>query len=273
LVWVGLGRSGLVWSGSQGELGAGLRLCRSHVSLHFPTSKFSQNGRPLPPKTPLLGCSIATLRSLQAFSVGYAAYWATYAGTVTARAPVIPQLQPPLSARSASMCLHAPLYAPLCASLNPPQPQPPPKAARRIAMGESGRRAFVPQIIRTAVALLFAPFACFFSFDSLTLDSLQQIIMQLGPRASRAGFALSRSAKLLGQWTISIYLMKLHAVWLVPWALSEQKIMLNRRLLGRLPAASYRPLSKRRLYPPASWPLRFESNFLFFFVLFASTGH
>lgn len=61
------------------------------------------------------------------------------------------------------MCLHAPLYAPLyaplCASLNPPQP--PPKAARRRAMSESGRRAFVPQIIRTAVALLFAPFACF----------------------------------------------------------------------------------------------------------------
>jgi len=92
----------------EGKLGAGLRLCRSHVSLHFPTSKFSQNGARLPPKTPLLGCSIATLRSLQAFSVGYAAYWATYAaywatyaacwatyaGTVTARALVIPQLQP-----------------------------------------------------------------------------------------------------------------------------------------------------------------------------------
>jgi len=95
---VGLGwfGSGSVWVWQpRASWEQGLRLCRSHVSLHFPTSKFSQNGPRLPPKTPLLGCSIATLRSLQAFSVGYAAYWATYAGTVTARAPVIPQLQPP----------------------------------------------------------------------------------------------------------------------------------------------------------------------------------
>lgn len=54
------------------------------------------------------------------------------------------------------MRLYMRLYVPPLTHTNP---QPPPKAARRIAMGESGRRAFVPQIIRTAVALLFAPFA------------------------------------------------------------------------------------------------------------------
>jgi hypothetical protein len=40
--------------------------------------------------------------------------------------------------------------------------------------------------------------------------------------------------------------------------------MLNRRLLGAFPSASYRPLSKRKLYPPASRPLRFDFFFLCF---------
>lgn len=42
--------------------------------------------------------------------------------------------------------------------------------------------------------------------------------------------------------------------------------MVNRRLLGAFPSASYRPLSKRKLYPPASRPLRFD--FFFFFLCF-----
>ena len=71
--------------------------------------------------------------------------------------------RPSHSTTSVLPCASMRLHVPPCASLNLPQkpPKPPPKAARRIAMGESGCRAFVPQIIRTAVALLFAPFACF----------------------------------------------------------------------------------------------------------------
>ena len=156
LVWDGpasLGWSGLVWSGSQGRVAA-VSIARqpplSHAKI-FPEQSSD---------TPLLGCSIATLRSLQASSVGYAAYWATYAGTVTARAPAIPQLQtvqPTFECRKCQECVHVPSCASTCLYV---PPLTPPKAARRIAMGESGRRAFVPQIIRTAVALLFAPFAC-----------------------------------------------------------------------------------------------------------------
>lgn len=148
-----------------------------------------------------------------------------------------------------SSCASMRLYALLDVPLNPPQPPTPSQGGT----SDSNERVRAPRFPpanhkncrRALVCAICLP------LDSLTLslNSPQQIIMQLGPPASRAGFALSCSAKLLGQWTISLYLMKLHAVWLVPWALSEQKIMLNRRLLGRLPAASYRPLSKRRLLP------------------------
>lgn len=116
---VGLGflGSGSVWVGLEWQpRGAGSRVAAVSIARQPPLSHvkiFPE--RPLSAtKTPLLGCSIATLRSLQAFSVGYAAYWATYAGTVTARAPVIPQLQPPFECQE---CFHVSPCASICASI------------------------------------------------------------------------------------------------------------------------------------------------------------
>jgi len=124
LVWVGLGRSGLVWSGSQGELGAGLRLCRSHVSLHFPTSNFSQNGRPLHQRRLFWAAA-----SPRCDRCKLSRWLCSLLGDLC-RQPSLPaprsfhNFNHLLSARSASMCLHAPLYAPLCASLTHPTPNP-----------------------------------------------------------------------------------------------------------------------------------------------------
>jgi len=166
-----------------------------------PTSKISQNGLRLPPKTPLLGCSIAsprcdrcrlsrsamqlTGRLMQAPSPPALRSFYNFNHLLSARSA--------RSARSASMCLHTPpyasirLYVPLRASLNPPQKTPTPsqggtsdsngrvRAPRyRPANHKNRRRALV-----CAICLLL---------DSLTpwlfdLDSPPQI-MQLEPRES-----------------------------------------------------------------------------------------
>ena len=97
--------------------------------------------------------------------------------------------------RSASMRLHAPL----CASLNPHQPPTPSQGGTSDSNGRVRTSRFCPanhKNCRRALVCAICLLLDSFDFDSLTLDSLQQIIMQLGPPASRAGFALSRNAKL-----------------------------------------------------------------------------